>query len=98
MSKVSTVDVVEILDFYADWCAPCQILNPILEELATEFKAGIRLVKINVDVDAALVEKYEIYSIPTVVFVRSGREINRIIGAKEKQRYHSIILELLKPR
>jgi len=98
MSKDSTVEAVELLDFYADWCAPCQIVNPILEELASEFKERIRLVKVNVDVDSALVEKYEVYSIPTLVFVRNGSEINRIVGAKGKQRYHSTILESLKPR
>lgn len=98
MSKNSHVDEVEVLDFYADWCAPCQIVNPILEQLVTEFKERIRLVKIDVDIDSALVEKYEVYSIPTLVFVRDGREISRIVGAKDKRQYHSTILESLKPR
>jgi thioredoxin 1 len=85
-----------MLEFYADWCAPCQEVSPALEELAHEFQGRIRLVRVNVDADSELVDKYAVYSIPTIVMVRNGREANRIIGAKGKDQYRAAIIETLK--
>jgi len=76
-----------LLEFYADWCAPCQQTSPILEELAHQFEGKIRFVKVNVDIDSTLVEKYEVYSIPTVVIIQKGKEVSRLAGAKSKQQY-----------
>lgn len=89
-----------LLDFYADWCAPCQEVSPVLEELAHEFEGKIRLARVNVDArkNEALVEKYEVYSLPTVVFVRDGREVNRITGAKGKEQYRAAVIMTLKDR
>jgi thioredoxin 1 len=85
-----------MLEFYADWCAPCQEVSPALEELAHEFQGRIRLIRVNVDADSELVDKYAVYSIPTIVMVRNGREANRIIGAKGKDQYRAAIIEALK--
>jgi thioredoxin 1 len=81
-----------LLEFYADWCAPCQLASPILEELAHEFEGKIRFVRVNVDIDSALVERYEVYSIPTVVIIRDGSEVNRITGAKAKEQYRAAMV------
>ena len=87
-----------LLDFYADWCAPCQEVSPVLEELLHEFDGKICLARVNVDSkkNAALVESYEVYSLPTVVFVRDGREVNRITGAKGKDQYRAAVIKTLK--
>lgn len=84
-----------LLEFYADWCAPCHVASPILKELAHQFKSKIRFVRMNVDLDSVLVEKYEVYSIPTVVIIQKGKEVSRLAGAKTKEQYQQA-LALLK--
>jgi thioredoxin 1 len=85
-----------LLDFYADWCAPCRRVSPLLAKLAREFEGKIRLVRVNVDTESVRVDKYEVYSLPTVVLVLNGREIERIIGAKSKEHYRAAIIRTLK--
>ena len=77
-----------LVDFYADWCGPCKMLEPIMEEIATE----IRVYKVNVDTSAELARDFGIMSIPCVVAFQNGKEINRSIGLKSK----SEILEMVK--
>ncbi len=83
-----------LLEFYADWCAPCHLVSPILKELSSEFEDTIRLVRVNVDFETALVEKYEVYSVPTIVIIRNGTEVSRITGAKDRGVYRTAILRL----
>jgi thioredoxin 1 len=87
-----------LLDFYADWCAPCRIVSPLLATLAHEFEEKTRLVKVNVDTNSDMVNKYGVYSIPTIVFIRNGREIDRIIGAKTKDKYRNAIIKSLQKK
>ena len=86
-----------LLDFYADWCIPCHSVAPALAELAHEFGGKISLVRVDVDakLNSGLVERFEVYSIPTVIFIRNGRQVNRITGAKSKDQYHAAIIEML---
>ena len=84
-----------LLDFYADWCAPCRLVSPLLAELAHEFKEKTRLVEVNVDTESEMVNKYGVYSIPTIVFVQNGHETHRIIGAKTKNQYRNAVVKLL---
>jgi thioredoxin 1 len=83
-----------MLEFYADWCAPCHLVSPILRKLANEFEDKIRLVRVNVDFETALVQKYEVYSVPTVVFIRNETEMSRITGAKGRDLYREAVLRL----
>jgi thioredoxin len=87
-----------MLEFYADWCAPCLKVAPIMSDLAREFKDKIRFAKVNVDVNSGLVESYEVSSIPTVVFVKGNREFGRITGAVSEDQYRAGIINLLKKR
>lgn len=80
-----------LIDFYADWCAPCKMLSPIIEQVAEENKE-IKVVKINVDDLQDIAIKYEVMSIPTLVVIKNGQEVNRSIGFVSK----SQILELVK--
>jgi thioredoxin-like negative regulator of GroEL len=66
-----------------------------LAELAREFKEKIRLVEVNVDTESEMINKYGVYSIPTIVFVQNGHEMHRIIGAKTKNQYRSAMVKLL---
>jgi len=88
-----------LLDFYADWCVPCHSISPALVELAHEFNGKISLLKVDVDakLNSALIEHFEVYSIPTVIFIKNGHEINRITGAKPKDQYRAAIIEMLEP-
>ena len=80
-----------LIDFYADWCGPCKMLSPIVEQVAQENK-DIKVVKINIDQEQDIAIKYEIMSIPTLVVIKNGNETNRSVGLIGK----SDILELVK--
>ncbi len=73
-------------------------VSPIVAKLAHEFGSKIRLIRVNVDADSVLVDKYRVYSLPTVVFVVGGREVDRMIGAKTKGKYRAAIVKSLRKR
>ena len=73
-----------LVDFYADWCGPCKMVAPIVEEIATE-RTDITVGKINVDESPSLAMKYNVNSIPTLIVFKNGIEINRIIGYRSKE-------------
>ena len=85
---VSTNDLV-LIDFWADWCGPCKMLSPILDEIADE--SGLLVGKLNVDENPAKMEEYSIHSIPTMVLFKSGQPVKTITGAKPK---HLLLKEL----
>lgn len=72
-----------LLDFYADWCGPCRMVAPILEEIAAE-RSDIIIGKINVDQERELAEQFGVVSIPTLVVLDDGEMINRVSGARPK--------------
>ncbi len=76
-------DKTVLIDFYADWCAPCKMLSPIIEGVAEE-NNDIKVAKINVDELQELAIKYEVMSIPTLVVIKNGQEVNRSVGLVSK--------------
>ncbi len=90
-AEVLKADKTVLIDFYADWCNPCKVLSPIVEEVANEEK-DIKFVKINIDKAEEIANKYNIMSIPTLVVIKSGEEVNRSIGVISKEK----IIDLLK--
>ncbi|MEM2083885.1 MAG: thioredoxin [Nitrososphaerota archaeon] len=74
-----------IIDFWAEWCAPCKAIAPIIEELAKEYAGKIVFGKINVDENQEIAAKFFIMSIPTLIFFKNGKEVNRIIGLVPKE-------------
>ena len=72
-----------LIDFYADWCGPCKMIAPIIEKIANE-NADIKVVKINVDDEQELAIKYGVMSIPTIVVIKEGKEVNRKVGLADK--------------
>lgn len=85
-----------VLDFYADWCGPCQALSPILEELAKEYEGEIKVGKINVDKSPQLATQFQVMSIPTLIFLRNGEKIDEAMGAMEKEELRKYFEELLR--
>ena len=78
-----------LVDFWADWCGPCKMLSPILDEISEE--RGLLVGKLNVDENPAKMEEYSVSSIPTMVLFKSGQPVKTIIGAKPK---HLLLKEL----
>lgn len=80
-----------LLDFYADWCGPCRMVLPIVDEIAQE-NPEVKVCKVNVDEEAELAAKYQVYSIPSLFVLKNGQIANQSVGAKSKEE----ILEMLK--
>ena len=85
---ISSNDLV-LVDFWADWCGPCKMLSPILDEIANE--RGILVGKLNIDENPAKMEEYSVHSIPTMVLFKSGQPVRMINGAMPK---HMLLKEL----
>ncbi len=79
-----------LVDFWAPWCGPCQMLAPVIEEISQEAK-DTKVVKINVDESQELSTKYNIVSIPTIILFKDGEIVDTIIGFRQKQEYLDII-------
>ena len=70
-----------LVDFYADWCGPCRMLAPTLDKLAVEFSGKARIVKVNVDKEPELATRYQVSSIPALVFIADGEVVTKSAGA-----------------
>ena len=83
-NEVLKSNVPVIIDFYADWCGPCKMMSPIVDEIAEELKDKIKVGKINTDENINLAEKYGIMSIPTILVIKDGNVIKTFIGVTDK--------------
>lgn len=73
-----------LVDFYADWCGPCRMMGPIMEEIAEELKGEVEVFKVNVDDNQNLAVKYNVMSIPTIILFENGEEKKSFIGVTDK--------------
>lgn len=89
--EVLSAENTVLLDFWAEWCGPCMMLSPIVDEIANE-NGEITVGKINVDDAPELAQTYDVSSIPTLVVIKNGKEVNRSVGVIPK----SQILDLVK--
>jgi thioredoxin 1 len=89
--EVLKSDVPVLVDFWAEWCAPCRMVSPIMEELAREYGGAIKVAKLNVDANRETAAKYDIMSIPTVILFEGGEIARQVVGAMPK---HSMVNEL----
>lgn len=71
-----------LVDFWAPWCAPCLAITPILEELSKEYNDRLKVCKVNVDENQAVAAKYQVLSIPTLLFFKDGKITNQIVGIR----------------
>lgn len=83
LNDLAKQDKPVLIDFYADWCGPCRMVSPVIEEIARE-RGDVVVAKVNVDAEPELAREFSIYSIPTLVVLRDGREASRQVGAKGK--------------
>lgn len=87
-------DVV-MVDFWAVWCGPCQMVAPIVDELAQEYQGKLKVMKLNTDDAPEVAGKYQIMSIPSILFFKGGQVVEKIVGARPKQQFKQIIDSLL---
>ena len=84
-----------IVDFWAPWCAPCRIVSPIIDELATEYAGKVKVGKMNVDENPQTAGQYGVMSIPSIVFFKNGQPVKTMIGAQSKENYKQEIEQVL---
>jgi len=84
-----------LVDFWAVWCGPCQIVAPIVDELAQEFEGRLRVFKLNTDENPEVASRYQIMGIPTLLFFKDGKPVDKIVGAAAKKQFKDKIESLL---
>lgn len=82
--EVMQSDLPVVIDFWAPWCGPCQMMGPVFEELAKEYEGKANLVKLNTDDYPNLAQPFAIQGIPTLLILKDGKEVDRIVGAGPK--------------
>jgi thioredoxin 1 len=83
-SAVLESDTPVLVDFWAEWCVPCHMVSPVVEEIGVEKGDGLKVVKLNIDENPDSTRQYGVMSIPSLVLFKGGQEVARVIGAKPK--------------
>ena len=94
-AEVLDASMPVLVDFWAAWCGPCQMVSPILDELANEYGQKIKICKVNVDEEGDLATQHQVVSIPTMVVYHQGQLIRRQVGALPKFHIESLFKDLL---
>jgi thioredoxin 1 len=82
--NVKASDVPVLVDFWAEWCGPCKMIAPVLEEIAEEQAGKVRIAKLNIDDNLDVTRRFDVMSIPTLILFKDGEPAARLIGAKPK--------------
>lgn len=86
---------VVLVDFYADWCGPCRMLTPVVEELAQEMAGKATVAKVDTDQSVNVAAKFEVTSIPTLILFKDGQAVKRVVGLKDLDALRKMITEVL---
>ncbi len=85
-----------LVDFWAGWCGPCRALAPTIQELAKEYAGKVLVAKLDVDENPQTAERFQVYSIPTVVLIKNGFEVDRIVGLCPKRNFEAALQKYLR--
>ncbi len=93
--KAVSAASVALVDFWAEWCGPCRMLGPTIEKLGEDYDGRALIGKVDVDSEPELAQRFGVMSIPTVVFLKDGEEIDRKIGLMDEEEYTAVLEENL---
>lgn len=91
--EVLKADKPVLIDFYAEWCGPCKMMGPIIDEIAEEKEDNIKVGKVNIDENQDLAMEYGVMSIPTIVIIKNGEVKKTFVGARDKSEIIGAIIE-----
>jgi len=94
--KGSVAKGVTLVDFHAEWCGPCKMIAPIIEELATELKGQVNVAKVDIDESQNTTSQLGITSVPTLILFKDGNEVQRVVGVRNKDSLKELALSALK--
>jgi thioredoxin 1 len=83
--EVKQSDIPVIIDFWAEWCGPCQMMGPVFKELSSEYEGKLKFVKANTETNGPVAAEFGVQSIPTLVIVKDGKEVDRLVGFAPKE-------------
>ena len=84
-AEVLGAEIPVLVDFWAEWCAPCRMVAPLIEDFSEEFAGKLKVAKLNVDANRETAAKYDIMSIPTVILFKTGEVVKQVVGALPKE-------------
>lgn len=93
--KSTIAQGLTLVDFFAEWCAPCRMLVPILEEIAEHMHGKVRLYKIDIDQSQDIISEFHVTSVPTLVLFKNGKEVNRSVGLKDADALKEFIADYI---
>src|ERR671925_556028 len=90
-TEVLKSDVPVLVDFWAEWCGPCRMVGPIVEQLAKSLDGKVKVSKLNVDQNQEIAMKYNVQSIPSLILFKNGHEVARTVGLSPKEKYEKFV-------
>jgi thioredoxin 1 len=90
-SKVLKSGTPVLVDFWAAWCGPCKMAEPVLEELSEEYKGKVGVMKLDVDANQAMTQEYQVMSIPTTILFKGGEEVGRQVGFAGREAFENLM-------
>jgi thioredoxin 1 len=85
-----------LVDFWAEWCGPCKMVGPIVEKVAGDYAGKLKVGKLNVDENSSTPQQYGVQGIPTLIFFKNGKDVNRVIGFQPEEKLKSTVDSVLK--
>jgi thioredoxin 1 len=92
-TEIEKHDGLAVVDFWATWCAPCRIIAPVLDQIASEYQGKVKVTKLDVDTNVRTSSRFNVRSIPTILFFKNGKLVDQVVGAVPKQALEGKIRE-----